>query len=42
MYYKVYFDNWFSSAPLLGKLEKIGIQVLDTVRPNRLCGWNFI
>ena len=39
--HKVYYDNWFSSVSLLVELEKMGIQSLGTVRPNRLPGCNF-
>jgi hypothetical protein len=35
MNHKVYYDNWFSTVNLLAELEKMGIQSLGTVRPNR-------
>ena len=38
MKHKEYYDNWFSSVNLLVELEKMGIQSLGTVRPNRLPG----
>jgi len=42
MNHKVYYDNWFSSVNVLVELEKMGIQSLGTVRPNRLPGCSFI
>jgi hypothetical protein len=39
---KVYYDNWFSSVNLLVELEKMGIQSLGTLRPNRLPECSFI
>nr|CAI5858310.1 unnamed protein product [Callosobruchus analis] len=34
--YKLFFDNWFSSVPLLVHLTKAGILPLETVRLNRV------
>lgn len=34
--YKLYFDNYFTSLPLLGHLAKEGILSLGTVRRNRI------
>ena len=36
--YKVFFDNWFSTFPLLLKLQSIGILATATFRINRLAG----
>lgn len=36
--YKIFFDNWFSSVPLVGKLKDEGILCLSTVQANRLKG----
>lgn len=36
--FKVFFDNFFTSLPLLKQLRKEGILSLGTIRPNRLHG----
>lgn len=36
--YKIYYDNWFSSVPLIDALNEKGILCLSTVRANRLKG----
>ncbi|XP_049958238.1 piggyBac transposable element-derived protein 2-like [Schistocerca serialis cubense] len=41
MFHKLYFDNWFTGVRLEVELEKMGIQYLGTVRPNRLKGCMF-
>ncbi|XP_049799919.1 piggyBac transposable element-derived protein 3-like [Schistocerca nitens] len=41
MFHKLYFDNWFTGVRLEVELEKMGIQSLGTVRPNRLKGCMF-
>lgn len=33
--HKLFFDNWFSSIPLMTYLAKEGIHCLGTIRPNR-------
>ena len=38
--YKLFFDNWFSSLPLIEVLNDQGILFLSTVRSNRLKGIN--
>ena len=35
-YYKVYFDNYYTSVPVITYLAKLGIHSLGTVRRNRL------
>ena len=40
--HKIYYDSWLSSVNLIVELEKMGIQSLGTVRPNRLQGCSFI
>ena len=42
MSHLLFFDNWFSSLPLVVVLEKKGIHALGTVRQNRLKGCNLI
>ena len=34
--YKLFFDNWFTSVGLVCESQKVGIQSLGTVRPNRI------
>ena len=34
--YKMFFDNWFTSVGLVCEFQKVGIQCLGTVRPNRV------
>ena len=34
--YKLFFDNQFTSVGLVCELQKVGIQSLGTVRPNRI------
>ncbi|XP_049946503.1 piggyBac transposable element-derived protein 3-like [Schistocerca serialis cubense] len=41
MFHKLYFDNWFIGVWLEVELEEMGIQSLETVRPNRLKGCMF-
>ncbi|XP_046998482.1 piggyBac transposable element-derived protein 3-like [Schistocerca americana] len=41
MFHKLYFDNWFTGVRLEVELEKMAIQSLGTVRPNRLKGCMF-
>ena len=36
--YQVFFDNWFSTFPLLLKLHSMGILATATFRMNRLAG----
>ena len=36
--YKVFFDNFFTSLPLLKHLKQEGILALGTIRNNRMCG----
>lgn len=36
--HKVYFDNYFTSLPLLQSLKENGILALGTLRPNRMVG----
>ena len=36
--YQVLFDNWFSTFPLLLKLQSMGILATATFRMNRLAG----
>ncbi|XP_017764157.1 PREDICTED: piggyBac transposable element-derived protein 3-like, partial [Eufriesea mexicana] len=40
-FYKISFDNWFSTVPLVTELEKLGIQRVATVRSNRLKNCEF-
>lgn len=40
-FYKICFDNWFSTVPLVTELEKLGIQSIATVRSNRLKNCEF-
>ncbi|KAJ8257577.1 hypothetical protein GJAV_G00187270 [Gymnothorax javanicus] len=40
--YKVFFDNWFTSVPLILTLAQQGIQCTGTVRSNRLPGVNLM
>lgn len=41
LFYKICFDNWFSTLPLITELEKLGIQSIATVRSNRLKNCEF-
>ena len=36
--YRVFFDNWFSTLPLLIKLHSMGILSAATLRSNRVVG----
>ena len=36
--YRVFFDNWFSTLPLLIKLHSMGILSAATLRSNRIVG----
>ena len=38
---KVFFDNWFSSIPLLSYLQKEGIGAVCTIRRDRIAGSSF-
>uniref|UniRef100_A0A8C6WVW5 PiggyBac transposable element-derived protein domain-containing protein n=1 Tax=Neogobius melanostomus TaxID=47308 RepID=A0A8C6WVW5_9GOBI len=40
--YKLFFDNWFTSVPLILTLAQEGIHATGTVRSNRLPGVNLI
>ncbi|XP_035742493.1 piggyBac transposable element-derived protein 3-like [Vespa mandarinia] len=41
LFYKICFDNWFLTLPLVTELEKLGIQSVATVRSNRLKNCEF-
>ena len=40
--FKVYFDNWFSSVPLLEELKKKKLWSVATIRSNRMSGCNLL